>query len=143
IVERDRPPRATIRVAYRLGVAMHALLGGREDRAAIGQRHDGLRAPLHVRGPKFELTTVLWLPVAIEIDQQVDASFEIERRVVVEVRVDRQMPALGDLMKASPNEVGVGHESLDAGDVLDNPDERSAVERVEQASQPRLEKIWM
>ena len=61
--------------------------------------------------------------------------------MVVEVGMDGQVTALGDLVVAAPLEIGVGDQPPDAADVLQNLDERPRVEGIEQVPRERLQQV--
>src|SRR5262249_11849992 len=84
---------------------------------------------------------VLFFPVLVEVDEDVDAALEIELGVMVKVRVHAQLAAGLDLMESSADVVWIGNDALDAGKNLEELDHRTAVEEEEniaRAGRPAL-----
>src|SRR5262245_957369 len=116
IVERHRLAAVAGRAAHTGGYAMKRMVAGSEDHATVEQRRDALHATLHRGIPQLEPATVRFVPVAIEIEKQIDLPAPRGlRRVRQEIAVDVEKSALQHALHTTPIELRVGDEPLDAG----------------------------
>src|SRR5207253_1494877 len=68
-----------------------------------------------IAAPQLEMSAPFFTPIAVEIDQQVEAPVELQLGMDVEVGVNFQKSARLDLMESAAAEVGVGNQSVDPG----------------------------
>jgi hypothetical protein len=77
------------------------------------------------------MATVLFLPVLVEVNQNVDAAVEIELGVVVEIGVNAELSTRLDLVEASADKVGIGDHALDTGEHFEKLEHGTAVQEEE------------
>jgi hypothetical protein len=119
-------------VLNRLRVAVVAQGRGVEYDAAVEEWHIGLDTLRHLYIPEFKLTAVGVFPVSIQVDEHIDATLKIHRDVMIEVRMNRKVSTLSNLMEAAAEKVGVRDKAFDARNVLDDLNERPGIECVEE-----------
>jgi hypothetical protein len=86
-------------------------IGRRKDYGAIEQRFDPLPAGRHVALPKLQLAPPLGAPTLIEVEQQVEAAVQSQPAMPVEVGMNLEIAAAGDLMETAAFKAGIGDES--------------------------------
>src|SRR5215472_6676351 len=118
IIGRERFSRPIFGTGQRLGVAVIGKVGGVEYHRPIEHRKDAMNRPGHLAIPELEVTSELFLPILVEIDDQVQATVEVEPLVLIEIGVHREVaPALNLMEPASPI-VRIGDETLDSRERL-------------------------
>src|ERR1700739_3202666 len=65
------------RAGKRRRMAVVRVVGGAEDSAAVEDRQDLLLRPGHLAIPELEMAAVFFVPVLVQIDQDVDAPIEL------------------------------------------------------------------
>ena len=109
-------------------VAVKRCGSGVEDYAGIECGHYPLTASAHVLIPHFQAAAILLSPIFVQVDEDVNASFEAQRRVEIEVGMDVKMTTVADLVEAGPGEMRIRDQALDTGQVLKETDEWNRVE---------------
>src|SRR2546421_2493813 len=116
VVQREGLAAHSVRAGQRLRVSVVREIRGVEDDAPVEHGKDPLLAGLHIPTPELEVSAVLLLPIAIQVEQEVDPSIEIQAPVVIEIGVDLEEPPARDLVQPTPGEVRVSDEARDAGE---------------------------
>ena len=99
-----------------------------EDDRSPEDRLNANCAVAHVLVPELELATIVIRPVFIQVDEQVQSTFEAQPLVDIEIRMDAKMTTTLGLMQAAAVEVRIRDESLDAGQLLEETKEGLAVQ---------------
>ena len=88
---------------------MEAVERGAECHGASENRQDTRLARFHLLIPQFEMTAEFIFPVVVEIEQEIETSFELQCLLDIEVGVNAEMPSGHGLMQAPTRKVGVGN----------------------------------
>ena len=134
VVQRQRPPADVDRTGERVGVAVERGVGGGEDHQPVEDGKDPLHGALHADVPQLEVAAPLVLPVAVEVEQRVEAAVDVQPVVDVEVGVDLQEAAPFDLVESTAEVVGVGEEPVDPGQPFEEVHEDGRVALVQQVT---------
>lgn len=134
VVERDGHARLAPGMVHRLWVAVKGGRAGVETHHPVEARYEARNLAAHVVLPDLEGPAPLLAPVLVEIDQDVQPALKVELRMVVEIGMDIEMPAIGDHMDAAAGEVRVRDQPVDAGQPLQKHQERPRIERVEEVA---------
>ena len=102
-----------------------ALGGCIEHYTTAKDRNNRLHAFRHFVVPELQLPAILFFPVLVEIDQYVQAAFQVQNGMMVEVGMNGEMATVANLMKSTANIVWVWDEALNSRDVLQHLDEWS------------------
>src|ERR1043166_1773519 len=109
-----------------------------EDHAPIEDRKHAAFALCHLAVPELEMTSVLLFPLAIQIDDDVEATVELQLLVPVEICVDLEEAAGHNLVQTAALIVGIGNEALDPGKRFQELEEDGGIEvRREQVARER------
>src|ERR1700677_3748783 len=84
-----------------------------KNRATVKDRQKLLLSGSHISVPELEMSTVLFFPILVEVDEKVNAALQIQSWVMVEVRMDRKFTAGFYLVKPSPEIIRIGDDPLD------------------------------
>src|SRR5688500_9352606 len=84
VVEGDRLAAHPLRAGERLRVAVEGEVGGAEHHRPVVERQDLVLAALDVAVPEFEMPAVLLLPIAVQVDQEIEPAVEPQLGVPVE-----------------------------------------------------------
>src|SRR5205085_5584592 len=71
------------------------------------------------------------LPVAVQVDDDVESTVQRKMLVDAEVRVDPELAAAHALMQSSAAEVRIGEETVDSRESFEELEERGGVELIE------------
>ena len=73
-------------------------VGRIENHATIKDWQNPLYALFHVAIPKFQMTAILFMPIRIEINLQIDAPIEVQPVVLIKIRVNLEEASSLNLM---------------------------------------------
>jgi hypothetical protein len=104
--------------------------GGVEDRAPVEDGKDLLLCARHLPVPELEVPAVLFLPVLVQVDEDINAPVELESVVAIEVRMHLKPAPRIDLVQTASDVVWVGDDALYSGDCLEKLQHGPAVEKV-------------
>jgi hypothetical protein len=104
-------------------MAMKRIVRGAENNAAIEHGQYLANAPVHIAVPQFEVAAILFSPVLVQIEKDVEAPVQTELLVSIEVGVHLEVSASLNPMQPPALEVGVGDEAVNTRQGLENTDE--------------------
>src|ERR1700733_6055895 len=90
VVRRNGLPIAIGRACQWYGMTVKRNTRRAEDGAAVEDRQDLLLRSRHLPIPQLEMAAVLFLPILVEINEDIDAPIQPQTLVVAEVCVDFQ-----------------------------------------------------
>ena len=108
----------------RVGMPVEAVQRSVEDDRSPEDRLHPNRAIAHVLIPELELSAVIIGPVFVQVNQQVQSTFEAEALVDIEVGVDTKVTAALGFMQAAALKIGVRDQALDAREFLEKAQEK-------------------
>ncbi len=111
---------------------MVGVVVGVEDHHPVEQRQVARLGLGPALGPGLEMAAVLVRPILVQIDQHIHAPIEFQAFVVVEVGMDRQLPAARKRVEPATDQVGIGDEAFDAGHPFEKLYERLRVQAVDE-----------
>src|SRR5271170_622785 len=98
-----------------------------EDSAPVKERQNLLLGSGHVLVPELEVASVFLFPILVQVDQDIDAAVELELGMQVVIGVDRKLATGLDLMQSAAYEIGIGDDTLNAGERFEKLEHRAAV----------------
>src|ERR1700677_1688786 len=104
------------RACKRIRVPVIGKVRGAKDHDAVEIRGHFRFAPIHLAVPQLQVPTILFAPILIQIQQQIDPPIKSKLPMFVEIRVYSQFAPTDYLMKAAPFKARVGNQIIDAGD---------------------------
>src|SRR5262245_22238817 len=111
-------------------MAMERPVRGAEDAAAIVNRQELADTTTHGAVPQFEVALVSFLPIFVEVENEIDAAVQLESAVVIKIGMDLQEAAGHDLVKPAPFKVRVRDQAVDSREHLQEIEKCGAVELV-------------
>lgn len=114
---------------------MIAVLVRIKNHTPVINRQHLLQALLHPHIPKLQVTAVLLLPVLGQVNDHVQAPFDVELFVQPKIRVHTQEAAGSGFVQAAAGEIGIGNQPLDAGEFFEELQHGCGVEGVEDVFQ--------
>jgi hypothetical protein len=114
IVKRQRLATITLRTGQSIGMTVVAKIRGIEDDHTIKNRHDSLFTMLHVRIPQFKVTLIVFFSIAIQVQQKVDTSIQLQPLVPVEIDVNVEMTTWHNLVQAATVQMRIRDNAFDA-----------------------------
>ena len=85
---------------------------------AVKNRGNAMDLVFHCPVPDFQAPAILFLPVLIQINQDIDASGEMKLFVDPKIRMDRKFSAIKDFMKAPAIKVGIRQQALNCSEAF-------------------------
>src|SRR4030095_7441206 len=98
IIKRNRVAPDMYRTGERVGMSVIGGVGGRKEDHPVEFGHIAGAALTDVGIPQLEVAAPGRIPVAIEVEQQVEPAVKLESRMIIEVGVDLKVAARPDLM---------------------------------------------
>src|SRR5262249_52855018 len=93
--------------------------------------------PTHRSIPKLKMAVVLVLPIAVQIQQHIQAPIQPKLKVSIEIGMHGELPAGKNVVKAAAIEMGIGNNRLNAGDGLEVVHKRGRIQEMKQAARDR------
>src|SRR5688572_30985212 len=140
VIEGDRLAAHALGTGERRRVAMKRMVGGAEHDGAVEDRQDPLLTAHHLAIPQLEMAAVFLLPIAVQIDQQIEPAVEAQFGMPIEIGVHLEKAAGQDLVWPGASVVGVRNEAVDPGQRLQELQNRHRVHVQQEITQMLLER---
>ncbi len=86
-----------------------------EDDAPSKNWENAIGTLSHLFIPELQVASVLFLPVVVEVDENIEAAVDLQEVVLVKVRMDLEKAPPPDLVEAAPLKIGVRDDACDPG----------------------------
>src|SRR5207244_2419944 len=98
---------------------------------AVINRQNFFDAPAHLSVPELKMSSVALLPLPVQINQNVQPAVQRPFSMPAEIRMNSELPAFRDLVKTSPEKIGVRYDILHAGELFQEAYERRRIELIQ------------
>jgi hypothetical protein len=89
-----------------------------EDHTPIEHWKDPSHAPIHRRVPQLKMSTVRFVPVLVEKQQQIYAAIKLQRFQVIEIGMNRKLALRQNLMQSAASDMRIWNQAFNASKVF-------------------------